>query len=60
MQGVIQKDIERLKKDPLGFAILMDDEDLEQAISAFFMVLKNRKNNRGDPHRNPNIKPHRH
>jgi len=53
MQGVIQKDIERLKKDPLGFAILMDDEDLEEAISAFFMVLKNRKNNRGDPPSQP-------
>ena len=57
MQGVIQQDIERLKKDPLGFAIMLDDDDLEQAIAAFFTVLKHRKNKRGDPHQDPNTEP---
>jgi len=47
MQYVDQKDIEKLAGDPLSFAIMMDNHQLEQVIAAFVSVLNKRKPERG-------------
>lgn len=38
-----EKDIQRLTDDPLSFAMLMDDYQIEQVIVAFVSVLNKRK-----------------
>lgn len=38
-----EKDIQRLTDDPLSFAMMMDDHQIEQVIVAFVSVLNKRK-----------------
>ena len=38
-----EKDIQRLIQDPLSFAMMMDDHQIEQVIVAFVSVLNKRK-----------------
>ncbi len=45
------RDIEKLKKDPRGFAILMDDEDIERVITEFVEV-KTMRNGHRDHYKN--------
>jgi hypothetical protein len=40
------EDIKKLKKDPRGFAILMDDEDIERVITEFVEVKSLRNGHR--------------
>jgi hypothetical protein len=47
MNNVTQDDIGKLQKDPLSFAILMEDRHVEQVIVTFVSVLIKRSENRG-------------
>jgi len=47
MQPVTKKDIEKLAKDPVTFAVMMDEHQLEHVISAFVSVLNQRIKDRG-------------
>jgi hypothetical protein len=47
MQCVTRNDIRKLTTDPLSFAIMMDNMELEQVIAAFVAVLNKRKPYRG-------------
>ena len=46
MVNVTREDVCKLQKDPLSFAILMEDEQIEQVIVVFVSVLNKRKNKR--------------
>ncbi len=48
MQRITIKEVEKLIAAPIGFAMLMDAFELEQAIVAFVSVLNKRKRTRGD------------
>jgi hypothetical protein len=48
MQSINRKDVEKLENDPLGFAMMMENHQIEDAIVAFVSVLNRRKPNRGD------------
>lgn len=50
MPHVTPHDIETLKKDPLSYAVLMEDRDIEDVIVTFVSVLNKRKRTRGDQH----------
>ena len=43
MKPVTRTDVERLVTDPIGFAMMMDDAQLEHVIVAFVSVLNKRK-----------------
>jgi len=45
---ITRKDVQKLKTDPLSFAMMMQDQELEEAIVAFVSVLNKRKMNGGD------------
>jgi len=45
MQYISKKEVDRLVNDPIGFAIMMDDSQIEDLIAAFVSVLNKRKNN---------------
>jgi len=47
MNTVTQDDIGKLQKDPLSFAILMEDQQIEHVIVTFVSVLIRRNENRG-------------
>ena len=47
MKYINKKDVEKLANDPIGFAIMMDDSQLEDVITTFVSVLNKRKNNNG-------------
>ena len=47
MKCVKRKDVEKLIEDPLSFAMMMDDEQLEHVIVTFVSVLNKRKTYRG-------------
>jgi hypothetical protein len=47
MQCVARNDVRKLTTDPLSFAIMMDNMELEQVIAAFVAVLNKRKPYRG-------------
>jgi len=47
MSSKARKEVRKLLRDPLGFAILMDDEELEEVIVTFVAVLIRRKTERG-------------
>ena len=47
MNTVTQDDIGKLQKDPLSFAVLMEDRHIEQVIVTFVSVLIKRNENRG-------------
>ena len=47
MENATNRDIEGLIKDPLGFAIMMDNHQIEHVIVAFVSVLLGRKTDRG-------------
>jgi hypothetical protein len=47
MNIVKQNDIDKLQKDPLSFAVLMEDRHIEQVIVTFVSVLIKRNENRG-------------
>lgn len=38
----------KLEKDPIGFAMMMEYDQIEEVIVAFVSVLNKRKPNRGD------------
>ena len=48
MKTVTQDDIRKLQKDPLSFAVLMEDRHLENVIVTFVSVLNKRNKKRGD------------
>ena len=48
MKNVIRKDVEKLANDPISFAILMDEFQLEYVIVSFVSELNRRKPERGD------------
>ena len=43
-----RRDVRKLVSDPLGFAILMEDCELEDVIVTYVAVLISRKTKRGD------------
>jgi len=47
MQHIDKKSTKRLAEDPVSFAIMMDDSQLEQIIAAFVSVLIQRIKDRG-------------
>ena len=47
MQSINSEDTQRLANDPVGFAMMMDNHELEQVIVAFVSVLNRRKPDRG-------------
>ena len=47
MECVKRKDVETLIKDPLIFAMMMDDSQLEHVIVMFVSVINKRKSDRG-------------
>ncbi len=47
MEYIKRKDIEKLNKDPLIFAMMMDDDQLEHVIVTFVSVINKRKSDRG-------------
>lgn len=48
MNAITQDDIGKLQRDPLSFAILMEDRHIEEVIVTFVSVLNKRKQTRGD------------
>ena len=48
MKNINQDDIRKLQKDPLSYAVLMEDRNIEQVIVTFVSVLLKRKRKRGD------------
>lgn len=47
MQCITRNDVRKLTADPLSFAIMMDNMELEQVIAVFVAVLNKRKPYRG-------------
>ena len=47
MNTVTQDDIGKLQKDPLSFAVIMEDRHIEQVIVTFVSVLIKRSENGG-------------
>jgi len=47
MNCVIRANVKKLVEDPLSFAMMMDDEQLEHVIVTFVAVLNKRKTDRG-------------
>ena len=47
MNGATRKNVKKLIEDPLSFAMMMDDEQLEHVIVTFVSVLNKRKTDRG-------------
>jgi hypothetical protein len=47
MNCVNPKNVKKLIEDPLSFAMMMDDEQLEHVIVTFVSVLNKRKTDRG-------------
>ena len=47
MKRTTGKDVLKLAKDPISFAMMMDDYQLEDVIAAFVCVLNKRKPDRG-------------
>jgi len=48
MPYITKDDVKKLSKDPLSFAILMDDRQIEEVIVVFVSVLNRKKTKRGD------------
>ena len=49
MKTISQDDIRKLQKDPLSYAVLMEDRNIEQVIVTFVSVLlKKKRKQRGD------------
>jgi len=48
MPTITKEDIRKLRKDPLSFAVLMEDRHLENVIVTFVSVLNKRNKKRGD------------
>jgi hypothetical protein len=47
MNFMARSDVRKLLKDPLSFAIMMEDEEIEHVIVNFVAVLNKRKTKRG-------------
>ena len=47
MKYITRKDVEKLANDPISFAILMENSQLEHVIVAFVSELNKRKPERG-------------
>ena len=47
MEYITRKDTQKLAKDPISFAMMMDNYQLEDVIVAFVSVLNKRKPDRG-------------
>ena len=47
MQFVNRNDAKRLVQDPISFALMLDDSQLEHVIATFVSVLNKRKPDRG-------------
>ena len=47
MNAMTQDDIAKLLKDPLGYALLMEDQQIEHVIVTFVAVLLRRNENGG-------------
>ena len=47
MECITRKDTQKLAKDPISFAMMMDESELEHVIVAFVSVLNKRKPDRG-------------
>ena len=47
MNTITQDDIGKLQKDPLSFAVLMDEQQIEHVIVTFVAVLIRRNENGG-------------
>ena len=58
MNNVTRKDVNKLCRAPLFYALLMENEQLEEVIATLVSVLN--KRNRGDQNSQANPKPHRH
>jgi hypothetical protein len=47
MESVTRKDVQKLTEDPISFAMMMNDGQLEVVIVTFVSVLNQRKPDRG-------------
>jgi hypothetical protein len=47
MERITRTDVQKLEKDPVTFAMMMDDDRIEEVIVAFVSVLNKRKLDRG-------------
>ena len=47
MKGMENDLAAKLKEDPISFAMMLDDEEIEEVIAAFVSVLNRRKRSRG-------------
>ena len=47
MKPVHKKEVQKLQSDPLAFAMMMDNHQLEHVIVTFVSVLNKRKKDRG-------------
>ena len=57
MENTSQKDIKGLIEDPLSFAIMMDNHQIEHVIVAFVSVLLERNTHRGGKNQEENTEP---
>ena len=57
MKSTTRKDAQKLIRDPLSFAMMMDNSQLEEVIVVFVPVLNRRKPERGDENQNQNFEP---
>ena len=48
MKIITRKDVNKLKTDPVSYALMMDNCEIESVIVAFVTVLNKRKPYRGD------------
>lgn len=48
MKSASREDVQKLVKDPLSFAMMMENGRLEEVITVFVSVLNRRKPDRGD------------
>ena len=47
MKHITRTDIEKLKKDPLSYAMMMDRKEIENVLVVFVSVLNKQKSSRG-------------
>ena len=57
---ITRKDVLKLTREPLGFAMMMQNQELEDIIVTFVSVLNKRKINGGDYNKRTHIKPDSH
>lgn len=60
MQHITRNEAEKLANDPIGFAMMMDDSQLEDVVVAFVSALLDKNKSRGGKNRETNTEPHSH